>query len=411
MDSFEGVKICFLADKHDLFDDRIYWKMAVHLHKLGAEVHYYLIGDTNMGGITEEGIHFRIWKLKTFTNNLYLNHVLKRLNPNNNYDKLFKAAASLKADVYHFHDLWINRIAPKLKALPHRPVVFYDAREPYAEDYRSFYGSDGFSKGLVGAFSKWVDKWEKKKARNYDLVIANEPIVRDGFVRVIGDEKAEVLYNFVDLETMGKWKESYEIPQEKKWIYDLIYCGMLTEKRGAFSILKAARKVREKQPGIRILLLGRIDPPSLRSEMLKYVAEHGLEELVEFKEQVPYKQVVEYYRQSRIGLILWKPEDNLKIKMPIKLFEYMAFGLPVIGSDFGHIREYIDRHGCGITVDPENAGEVAKAIDALLREDRTFEIMSRKGVEATLNEYSWKNEFDRLRGFYQNALNERTARI
>lgn len=41
---FEKKSICFLADRHALYDDRIYWKMAVPLEKLGFKVHYLLVG-------------------------------------------------------------------------------------------------------------------------------------------------------------------------------------------------------------------------------------------------------------------------------------------------------------------------------------------------------------------------------
>mgnify|MGYP000179802136 CR=1 FL=1 len=45
-----------------------------------------------------------------FDQNKYLNFIFKRINPFNNYKKLFKLVSDLNADIYHFHDLWINRI-------------------------------------------------------------------------------------------------------------------------------------------------------------------------------------------------------------------------------------------------------------------------------------------------------------
>ena len=106
----KGIRICFLADKHDLYDDRIYWKMAVPLAKKGYEVHYLLIRDLYNKGITKEGIHYEILKVKSFSRNRYLNFIIKKLNPNNNYKKLYNKAKEVNADIYHFHDLWINRI-------------------------------------------------------------------------------------------------------------------------------------------------------------------------------------------------------------------------------------------------------------------------------------------------------------
>lgn len=408
MGSFEGVKICFLADRHDLHDDRIYWKMAVPLRERGAEVHYLLLGGRDASGTTREGIRYHMRKVKTYSGNPYLNFILKRLNPNNNYRKLFRDAALLEADIYHLHDLWINRLGPRLKSLPNKPVVFYDAREPYAEDYRSFYGSGTLSRLLVGAFASWVDRWEKRQATHYDLVIANEPLVASGFSRELGEERSAVLFNYADLGIFDRAEPDREGDDRER--YDLIYCGMLTRQRGAWKLLESVRLARERLPDIRVLLLGRIDPPALRSRMQEYMDRHQLGDHIVIREQVPYEQVGSYYRKCRVGLVLWQPETSLKIKMPIKLFEYMAFGLPVIGSDFGHIAEVIDREGCGISVDPEDPAAIADAIEILLGPDGPYEEMSRKGREATQREYSWDREFERLLGFYEKALAARKAK-
>ena len=66
----ENIKICFIADKHNLYDDRIYWKMAVPLKKRGYNVYYLLISDEEKKGITEEGIKYDILKINTFSKKL-----------------------------------------------------------------------------------------------------------------------------------------------------------------------------------------------------------------------------------------------------------------------------------------------------------------------------------------------------
>jgi len=419
MDWFKDVKICFLADKHDLYDDRIYWKMAVPMKKLGAEVHYYLIGPQTDQGRTPEGIEYRMWALKAYSKNTFVNFAIKRLNPLNNYEKIYGACVELKADIYHFHDLWLNRIAPRFKALPHRPVVFYDAREPYAEDYRSLHDSGRFSKMLVGIFASWVDRWEKKKASNYDRVIANEPKVRQEFANAIGEERAVVLYNYLDrtlfagdlkgvmssAETAGFGDNPQFTYHYKR--YDLIYCGLLTQKRGAWALLEAIRELKPRIPELKVLLLGKIDPPGLRQEMQSFIRRHDLNNTIEIKGQVPYEQVGKYYWASRIGLLLWQPVSSLKIKMPIKLFEYMAFGLPVIGSNFGHIADLIEKESCGITVNPENPEEVAEAVESLMRGEKMYTAMRNNGIEASQIKYNWQREFDKLCNHYKKALDER----
>ncbi len=395
------IKICFLADKHDLYDDRIYWKMAVPLVEKGYEVHYLLISDKAEKGITEEGIHYEILKVQTFSNNRYLNFILKNLNPNNNYNKLFKKAKLLNTDIYHFHDLWINKIGKKLKNLHHNPIVFYDAREPYAEDYISYSNVKGIFKKVIYIFSFFVNKWEKSKAKNYDLVISNEEIVRDNFRRVLGYEKSEVLYNFTD-----NYNFYVEKPLSEKNI-DFIYCGGITELRGAFKILEATLIAKNSIPNIKVVFVGKYASENFKKEMQKFIDDNRLNNNVELHSFVNYSKISEYYNNSRVGFITPLPKHSFKIKMFIKIFEYMAFGLPIIGSDFGHIKKYIEMENCGILVNPESPVEISNAMILLLNNIEMHNLYSNNGRLATLEKYKWDFELERLIGFYQKFLNKK----
>lgn len=396
---FEKKSICFLADRHALYDDRIYWKMAVPLEKLGFKVHYLLVGDRNEKGRTQEGIYFQMFKLKVFSENRVLNFVLKRLNPNNNYKKMLDAAKELKSDIYHFHDLWINRIAPTLKRLDHKPVVFYDAREPYAEDYLS-YVKTSFP-FFLRLFASRLDSWEKRRAKYYDLVIANESIVQGNFARAIGEEKSVVLYNYSDLSLDTK-----AIPMDRKK-YDLIYCGAITELRGVYEMIEAIKKVKEELPEVKALFIGNYYPLSLKDTLQKRLQEYDLINQIELHDPVPYKEISHYYNLSRVGLVLLKKVKTYEISMPIKLFEYMTFGLPVIGSDFGHIKDFINMDSCGIAVSPENSEAVADAILTLLKNPVIYQKYSDNGRNAALNKYSWDREFEKLVAYYKKYLHER----
>lgn len=394
-------KICFIADKHELFDDRIYWKMAVPLVERGCQVCYLLIGIENKKGVTKEGINYEIFKVQIFSKNQYLNFILKLLNPNNNYKRIFAAAKGLKADVYHFHDLWINRIGRKLKKMKHEPVVFYDAREPYAEDYISFTKANGLLKRIIYIFSILVDKWEKHMSKYYDLIISNEIIVRDNFRRKLGDEKAEVIYNYTDFYNEY---EPIELTGKK---YDFIYCGGITESRGVIKILEATEIVKKKFPNVKVIFVGKYSPGNLKNQLRDLIIKLGLENNVELHSFVNYKSVCKFYNLSKVGLITWLPYKALKIKLPIKIFEYMAFGLPLIGSNFGHIKKYIEQEESGLIVNPENQYNISEAMNEMLSNINLYTKFSVNGRESTLKKYKWEYEFNRLLGFYSKFLKER----
>jgi len=397
------IKICFIADKHSLYDDRIYWKMAVPLKKRGFDIYYLLIDHETKKGITKEGVNYETLRLKIFSKNRYLNFILKNLNPFNNYKKIYKKSKEINADIYHFHDLWINRIGKKLKNLQQKPVVIYDAREPYAEDYISLIKSNKVMNIVIRKFAYLIDHWEKNKAKNYDLVIANENIVRDNFRRKLGKEKAETIFNFTDIyESFQKLSIT-----EKK--YDFIYCGGITEFRGAMMILEALKIAKKTIPDISMVLLGKYAPDNLKVKLNNFINNNDLRSNVQLLPFVKYEEVIKFYNDSKVGLITWLPKKALTIKMPIKIFEYMAFGLPIIGSNFGHIKEYIEEDNCGIIVNPLDAIEISNAMIELLTNRKKYDLYSKNGREATLKKYKWDFEFDRLIGYYTKLLNERQS--
>jgi len=395
----ETATICFLADRHDLYDDRIYWKMAVPLVKKGYQVHYLLIGKSDETGITKEGVHFKIFKLKTFVSNRFLNFIFKRMNPNNNYKLLFKEAKSLKADIYHFHDLWINRLGPGLKNLKHQPVVFYDAREPYEDDYVSYVKSP--VPWVVNTFASWVDSWEKKQARHYDLVISNEITVQRNFAKEIGEDRSVVLYNYSDMIEYAE-----HVPVKDK-CYDLIYCGAITELRGAFEMIKAINKAKSHFPEIKALFLGNYYPSSLKKELSDMLKKEDLIENIILHDAVPYRKVADYYNKSKIGLVLLQKVKTFEVSMPIKIFEYMAFGLPIIGSNFGHMKDYIQRDTCGIVVKPNDTEDISRAIIKMLKDEKLLIKYSKNGRDAAKSKYRWELEFEKLTGYYKTALDAR----
>ena len=52
------------------------------------------------------------------------------------------------------------------------------------------------------------------------------------------------------------------------------------------------------------------------------------------------------------GVVTFNPVPNYVNSLPIKMFEYMSAGLPVVCSDFESWKEIVEDNGCGVTADP-----------------------------------------------------------
>ena len=70
--------------------------------------------------------------------------------------------------------------------------------------------------------------------------------------------------------------------------------------------------------------------------------------------------------RSVAGLVTLHPIVNYLDALPVKMFEYMAAGIPVIASNFPLWRGIIEGNECGLCVDPLDSGAIAEAIDYLV---------------------------------------------
>ncbi|MFM9974912.1 MAG: glycosyltransferase family 4 protein, partial [Beijerinckiaceae bacterium] len=115
---------------------------------------------------------------------------------------------------------------------------------------------------------------------------------------------------------------------------------------------------------------------------------------------LPHKELSSLVRRATIGLSLVESlaERGLTEVYPLKLFEMMASGVPVIGTDVPGQREIIIKAKAGMLVPPQNAVALAKAVAALHAnpERRTIGLA---GVEAVKTGYSWAQRAEELDAF------------
>lgn len=391
-------KICILADTHGLYDDRIYWKEAISLKNAGYEVVYILAGEKDESGKTDEGIYYRKIKRDLYPGNRFLNYFAKRFFKKGLYKQMFKIAAQEKASVYHYHDLRINQIAAGLKKLPFHPRVIYDVHEPYPENILDYF-SGGFFSGLFNKiYAFYIRNWELRTAAVSDLIVTTEENMQRRFKNYFPDKAVEIIYNYTNLSIKNT-------PASVK-NYDAIYTGGITARRGALKILEAVKLAKDKMPKIKVLFLGSWFPQNLKTEMLDFIDKNGLNKNVDLIDSVPYAEIEKYYRQSKIGLGIFLPIPTHRIILQIKIFEYLNFGLPIVGSYFGHIHTIIQKHNCGISVNPESPQEISDALLALLSDDNLYKKMSKNAKQAVVENYRWEKMETKLLDIYKELLEE-----
>lgn len=122
---------------------------------------------------------------------------------------------------------------------------------------------------------------------------------------------------------------------------------------------------------------------------------------VEYRPWMSRHEIADALAGAVGGLVTLHPEPNYVGAYPVKMFEYMASGLPIIASDFPLWRAILEDCGTGLLVNPRSASDIAEAMVRLVK-DETFRTSSQtKGVECVESRYSWDSEFRKLETKYR----------
>ena len=105
-----------------------------------------------------------------------------------------------------------------------------------------------------------------------------------------------------------------------------------------------------------------------------------------------------------MGLVTLHPLPNYKDALPVKMFEYMAAGIPVIASNFTLWQEIIEGNECGICVNPLEPRAINKAIQYLIDNPKTAQKMGENGRQAVKQKYNWAIEEKKLFLLYEKLL-------
>lgn len=142
------------------------------------------------------------------------------------------------------------------------------------------------------------------------------------------------------------------------------FVGTFFDYQGIDSLIEASPGVLRIFKNTRFLLVG--DGPMMQSWKNK-VSQAGLGDAFIFTGQVPYARVPLYI--GAMDICVAPHHKGTNQASPVKLFDYLACGRPIVASDIEVVREIVNGSESSILVDPDNPMELAKGIVTLLEND------------------------------------------
>jgi glycosyltransferase involved in cell wall biosynthesis len=94
---------------------------------------------------------------------------------------------------------------------------------------------------------------------------------------------------------------------------------------------------------------------------------------------------------------------STRFTSPLKLFEYMAAGRPIVASDLPSIREVLRDGSNALLIPPGDVGALAEAIERLLADPELAAKLAR-AAKGEVPAYSWERRAERLEALFADVI-------
>ena len=183
------------------------------------------------------------------------------------------------------------------------------------------------------------------------------------------------------------------------------YAGHFYAWKGAAVLVEALALL----PDVRGLFIGGLPGESDGARLRSRARDRGLAGRVTFTGLVPPAKVAGLLAGADVLVLPTVATPYARYTSPLKLFEYMAAGRPIVASDLPPLREVVDHGRTAFFVPPGDPEALAAGVRALLDDPAAAERMARAALDRVAD-YAWDRRAERLERLFRDVLAATAAR-
>ncbi|OGZ05815.1 MAG: hypothetical protein A2845_03355 [Candidatus Lloydbacteria bacterium RIFCSPHIGHO2_01_FULL_49_22] len=233
-------------------------------------------------------------------------------------------------------------------------------------------------------------------------IVANSEGTAEVF-RKNGFSNTEVIRNGADLEkfsidmTREDARKKIDLPLDGDII---MYVGSFARWKGVATLRGAWAKLRKQFPNAHLVMVGGTTKDLTHFPECRELA--GDTQCI-VRGHLPSSMIPTYLRAADILVLPNEPvsEESIRFTSPIKLFEYMASGRPIVASDLPSMREILNETNASLFISGDKDDLARSIADLLVNKGAGDE--HAKNASALVREYSWEARARRLVAFVDSS--------
>lgn len=225
-------------------------------------------------------------------------------------------------------------------------------------------------------------KIEKKIFKNADIIICITERLKN-FIIENFNIKDKKIYIIPD----GVKDEWLDVKRDKREY--IFYAGSFEKWKGIEILIKAMSYL----PNEKLLIAGEGEEFENLKRLVKKL---NLGDRIKFLGYLSHKEILLYLSKSKIGILPNIKEGISEFTSPLKLFEYMALGLPIVATDLPVFREILTHGENAWLVKPEDPKALAEGIKFLIDNPQIAEKLAFKAKEIAKN-YTFSKRAEKIK--------------